>query len=89
MNQTQQRMERLAAAIDRAGLGPLVMLALESTRPLHHPASQLGLVASPLLDTIIPGKWWETIRSALEKPQIVDDLLLRLESLQRANSENS
>jgi hypothetical protein len=65
-------------AVDR-GMSVPAILFLESVKPLNFIASQVMVFFEPIIQTVFNFKDYNTLRSALEKRQSIEILLLKIE----------
>jgi hypothetical protein len=77
-------LDRIVDAVQRFGLRPLALLALDAGRPLTFVGGQMLWLLQPALSLLVSGKQVAQLAQVLEKPETVSTLVTRLE----ANTRN-
>lgn len=72
-------LERLAKKAVERGMAVPSIIFLESVKPLNFIASQVMVFFEPVIQTIFNFRDYNTLRSALEKRESVEILLLKIE----------
>ena len=72
-------MDKLAKKTIERGMAVPAILFLESVKPLNFIASQVLVFFEPIVQTLFSFKDYDTFRSALEKRETIEILLLKIE----------
>ena len=72
-------LDKLAKMVIKRGMAIPAIMFLESIKPLNYISSQVMVFFEPLVQTIFSFKDYDTFRTALEKRETIEILILRIE----------
>ena len=72
-------LEKLAVKVVEKGMAVPAILFLESVKPLNFIGSQMMVFFEPIVQTVFNFKDYDTLRTALEKRETVEIMLLKIE----------
>lgn len=74
-------LDKVAKFISDKGIGPMAIVTLESSKPLHYLGSQTLTFFEPFLNMLINGEKLALFRDAMEDKRYIDYLVAKIEEI--------